>query len=74
MVEYKFCPYINDGDDRCKVELPKCSNGYEMCSLWYDKLNGLEEEVLGIGAMMISPEKLHGGKNGRRKTQLYSRR
>ena len=32
-----------------------------------------EPEYLGVGAMMISPEKLCGGKNGRRKTQLYSR-
>lgn len=58
MVEYNFCPYINDGDDRCKVELPKCSNGYEMCNIWHGKLNGLEEEVLWVGAMMIDPREL----------------
>ncbi len=34
----------------------------------------IEPEYLGVGAMMISPERLYGGKNGRRKTQLYSRR
>ena len=35
----------------------KCSNGFEMCSVWYDKFNGIEEEVLGVGAMMIDPRR-----------------
>ena len=54
----EFCPYISEEDTRCKVEMPKCMNGYEMCSVWYDKFNGIEEEVLGVGAPMIDISQL----------------
>lgn len=67
----EFCPYINDEDNRCKIETPKCLNGYELCSVWYDKFNGIEEIILGVGAPMINVTKIYGGNNGNKINNLY---
>lgn len=49
----EFCPYINDCYRPEEIKMPKCTDGYEMCHEWYRRLNGLEEEVLGVGAPMV---------------------
>lgn len=51
----EFCDFINDCYKPEDIKVGKCTNDYEKCSERNRRVKGLEEEVLGVGSMMVPP-------------------